>query len=220
MYSPIVSDTRARIPLSGNMQLHVVNDNGKYSVYLCAVGGAGTWKKDSTLVGHAAGTWMVDHKAKKFLEEAGNSEKSHVFKVTSDQDWVMYEASTSVETLMPLRTLIKKLESDGIVDLTLGGHEVKRDPQALAADADVEDHFLITEKPDAMLLWRVNSPGKTVKASNLASILPASALENSCVRRIWKMKLFPNEKLLAPAKPCWHLMKDVELKEGHCLRII
>lgn len=95
---------------------------------------------------------------------------------------------------MSLRAALQKVESDGMVEFTLGGHSCSRPP--LVQQGRASDHFVIQADGGNSLLWRPNQiPSKNLKAANIASHFNYDLLEKSPLRlvsgTIYRFMLIP-----------------------------
>ena len=81
---------------------------------------------------------------------------------------------------MTLRQALQKIERDGVVDYSVGGHSCERPPEVAQGLSD--DCFKIAPDPDNLLVWRANAVQvRHLKASNAASFFTWEKLEASCL---------------------------------------
>ena len=40
------------------------------------------------------------------------------------------------------------------------------------------------------------------------------------ILEVWRMRIYPTEKCLAPAKPLWYLRADIPLSKDECKRLV
>jgi len=74
--------------------------------------------------------------------------------------------------------MLQSIESQGIVDYSLGGHSCVRPPQVQQGKAS--DHFEIKAEQDNPLLWRPQGvQAKNLKGANIASHFTYAQLKDS-----------------------------------------
>ncbi|CAK9088579.1 Uncharacterized protein SCF082_LOCUS41831 [Durusdinium trenchii] len=153
---------------------------------------------------YGAGTWLQDAKVDAYLEEypQGKGENS--------QD----------STVKKLREVIQKCESDGLVDIDLGGHTYTRPPSVVQGSAT--DQFDVAPKQGSKMLWRPNNVQLTgLRATNAASFFACHVLDSSPgLEKVWRMRVHKNEKALCSAKPLWFLAKKLKVPKDHVQRVV
>ena len=79
-----------------------------------------------------------------------------------------------------------------------------------------------TVKCTAPFIWKPNTVQlAALKANNAASFFEFDSLKESPLRLIWRMRWYPKEKMLAPAKPLWVLPAGgLRLLKGQCRRLV
>ncbi|CAK9067064.1 Uncharacterized protein SCF082_LOCUS34017, partial [Durusdinium trenchii] len=104
---------------------------------------------------------------------------------------------------MTIFDLIVMLEKRGLVDLTLTGHKFERPPAVKRGES--EDSMVFNH--EAFSVYKPNPvQQKNVKSSNVAGFLQYQTLTKS------RMRHFPKEKVLGPAKPLWFLTHTLRME--------
>ena len=126
---------------------------------------------------------------KKNQEDQGSKKIFIVFKKIMNHLW---QDGASDSGIMTLRTALQTIETQGMVDYTLGGHSCAR-PAAVSQGRE-DDKFSIAPDGGNLLLWRPNQiPMKNLKAANVASHFNYDNLKASPLKlapRINKWKMF------------------------------
>ncbi|CAK9014066.1 Uncharacterized protein SCF082_LOCUS12189 [Durusdinium trenchii] len=117
--------------------------------------------------------------------------------------WLTGEKATKFESNSPDRAIPCKLSSDQV-------------QQGKAADA-----FVVQPDTTNPLVWRPQAvQQKALKPANLASQFAYPLINASPLVLVWRMRLYPSEKVVACAKPLWFLPADLKLGKDGCQRLI
>ncbi|CAK9100995.1 unnamed protein product [Durusdinium trenchii] len=105
---------------------------------------------EGAIVSRGAGSWLTGDKAAKF--ESNNPDRGIPCKIDSDDIGCIYEENSVDGPMQSLRTILQRIESQGIVDFQLGGHKVARPPDVQQGKAP--DHFDVMPEDGNPLIWR------------------------------------------------------------------
>jgi hypothetical protein len=173
--------------------------------------------KTKMLLGHGGGQWLQDEKAIKHV--ADHPGKAFTCNFTDDvSHFVVLEGSNGDGDVITLRECLHKMEKDDNVNFTLTNHTFERPQEVIAGTA--ADSYKVTCTQENGLAWKPHAV-KDYKMLNVASAFLASNLAASpALRCVWRMRHYKREAMLAPAKPLWFLVNDLQLAANQVVRLV
>lgn len=129
------------------------------------------------------------------------------------------ESSKNTEDSEPttLYNLFFEMEKEGLVGVSLHGHECARPDGAMAADKDC---FHVKAKGDSKLVFKYQNLGASVKHTNAAGYFKYKQLAASKeLVMSWRVVLDQDNMQLVPKKPLWYLRRPLQLEAGAAMRL-
>ncbi|CAK9030752.1 Uncharacterized protein SCF082_LOCUS19333 [Durusdinium trenchii] len=154
-------DVSSTFPLGSGSLVCKVIEGPQY--FICATTSSGSFDTAEAVFLHNGGTWLLDGKAAKALQDK--------FLVCEDE----HGADSQVQSL---RACLQQIERDGLVDFKLGGHSADRPGQVFNGHS--EDMFNVVPKEDNPMVWKPNAVQlRQLKYSSCASYVDAEKLTAS-----------------------------------------
>lgn len=70
-------------------------------------------------------------------------------------------------------------------------------------------------------MWKVNAVKGPPKQTCAASLFTAETLDASqALNRVWRLRFYKKENMVAPAKPLWYAKSQFVLEKGKVVRLV
>ena len=175
------------------------------------------------IIGHAGGDWLRPPKS----EEQKNDAMAFPFVLEHDTQSVILETMppgkrTPKDTeKCSWRTLLIDMETEGLIDSKVHGHDTNRPDGAVQTDA--EDYFVLRPIEGALWVWKGRKPAaRTAKSwSTIASWLTAKQLlESPELDTAWRVSYETTSSTLLPKKPVFFAKSNFEIPAQGCRRMV